>query len=127
MGAKRDPGTLTIFASAARTASATGDVLKIKGGQYRGLAIQIAATAAAATPSVVFTVQGSTNGGQSWTTHLESAAVTGVATVNLVCHPDAADIANLSETTAFPNVWRVIATAADGDSLTYSVKAWPLR
>ncbi len=127
MSAKRDPGTITIFASAARTASANGDMVKIKGGQYRGLAVQIDATASAATPSVVFTVQSSTDGGASWSTHLASAAVTGVATVNLICHPDAVDIANLSENSAFPNVWRVIATAADADSLTYSVKAWALR
>jgi hypothetical protein len=92
---------------------------------YRGLVVQINATAASATPSVVFTVQSSADG-TTWATHLASAAITGISTTNLVCHPDAADIANVSETTTFPSKWRVIATAADADSLTYSVKAWTL-
>lgn len=127
MAARQSPGTFTLFASAARTASATSSVVKIKGKQYRGLAVQIDATDSAATPSVVFTLQSSTNGGQSWSTYLESAAITGAGTTNLICHPDAADTANLSENSAFPNVWRAIATAADSDSLTYSVKAWALR
>lgn len=127
MSAKQSPGTITLFASAARTATATSDMVKIKGDQYRGLAVQIDATASALTPSVVFAVESSTDGGVTWAAHLASAAVTGVATVNLICHPDAVDIANLSENSAFPNVWRVKATAADADSLTYSAKAWPLR
>lgn len=125
MSAKSNPGTLTLFASAARTASATGDPFRIQGDSYRGLVVQIDATAAAATPSVVFTVQG--HNGTTWTTHLASAAVTAVGTTNLIVHPDAADTANVSESTTLPKAWRVIATAGDADSLTYSVKAWVLR
>lgn len=125
MSARTNPGTLTVFASAARTASATSSPFRTQGA-YAGLAVQINATASAATPSVVFTVQSSSDG-VTWATHLASAAVTGTGTTNLICHADAADTANLSENSAFPSIWRVIATAADSDSLTYSVKAWVLR
>ena len=116
----------TLFASAARTATATSSVFR-RTGQARGFAIQVDCTASADTPSVVFTLQNrtTTNGG-TWATVLASAAVTGAATVNLIAHPDAADTANLSENTQTLDVWRVIATHADSDSITYSVKVWPL-
>lgn len=113
----------TIFASAARTASATSDVFRFTG-QTRGVALQINVTAAAATPSVVFTIQNMAS--DAWATVLASAAITGTGTTNLIAHPSAADTANLSENTQSKDVWRVIATAADADSLTYSVIAFPL-
>lgn len=127
MAGRTTPSTITVFASAARTATTNGDAFRIQGDGYRGLAIQITATALAATPSVVFTVQSFGSG--AWSTHLSSAAVTTAAptTVNLVVHPDAADTANLSENTTLPKVWRIIATHGDADSITYSVLAWPLR
>lgn len=114
----------TIFASAARTASATSSVYRLPPGT-RGFAVQINATAASATPSVVFTVQNISS--DAWSTVLASAAVTGISTVNLVVHPDAVDIANLSENTQTKDVFRVIATAGDADSLTYSVKLFPIK
>lgn len=115
----------TIFASAARTASATSSVYRLPPG-CRGFAVQINATAASSTPSVVFTVQHMAS--DAWATVLASSAVTGISTTNLIIHPDAADIANVSESsTTTKDVFRVIATAADSDSITYSVKLFPLK
>lgn len=114
----------TLYASAARTASPTAMAAVRRPAGQRGFVIQINVTAVSATPSVVFTLQDMTN--DAWTTVLASAAVTATGTTNLVVHPDAVDTANLSETDQTLDVWRVIATHADADSITYSVKAWPL-
>lgn len=127
MSAKRLPGSpLTLYVSVARTASPTAHEPYRLRGVYRGLAIQIDATASAATPSVVFTLQSQTGPDADWATQIESAAVTGVSTTNIIAHPGAVDIANLSESTQIGQKWRVIATHADADSITYSVRVWPL-
>jgi hypothetical protein len=114
----------TLYASAARTASPTTHTPFRRNAQTRGFLIQIDVTAASSTPSVVFTLQDLT--ADVWTTVLASAAVTGVGTTNLVVHPDAADRANVSEVDQTLEVWRVIAVHGDADSITYSVKVWPL-
>ena len=126
MSARAMPSSpITVLASAARTATVTSDVYKIAGKGYRGICLQVNATASAASPSVVCKVQDAAT--DDWTDVLAAAAITGVATVNLVIHPSAVDIANLSESTAqIRNKWRVVCTADDADSLTYSVRAFLL-
>lgn len=125
MSAKSIPTTpITLYASAARTATPSATSVNRIQGNYRGLLVQIDCTAVTATPSVTFTVQDASP--DDWTTVLASAAVTAVGTTNLICHPDAVDRANLSENTAMRSKWRLIATHADADSITYSVKAWLL-
>lgn len=114
----------TLYASAARTATPSPSAVYRRNAQTRGFLIQIDVTAVTSTPSVVFTLQDMTS--DAWTTVLASAAVTGVGTTNLVIHPNAADRANVSEIDQTLEVWRVIATHGDADSITYSVKVWPL-
>ena len=114
----------TVLASAARTASATSSAFRLPPGT-RGFAVQFYATASASTPSVTCTVQHMAS--DAWTTVLVSSALTGAGLVNLVCHPDSADVANLGENTQVKDVWRIITTASDADSLTYSIKAFPIK
>lgn len=112
---------LTIFPSAARTASAdSGD---LKNHQHRGVHVVIDATAAAATPSVVFAIQGKCPLSGVYYTILASAAVTGVSTTVLRVFPGATAAANLAANDMIPENWRVLATAGDADSLTYSISA----
>lgn len=109
----------TIFASAARTATVNGADLTNRAG--RGVKIVIDATAASATPSVVFTVQGKDPTSGKYYTILVSAAVTGVSTTVLTVYPGATVAANLAVSDVIPRTWRVIATHGDADSITYSV------
>lgn len=110
---------ITVFPSAARTATATGDDIEVRAG--RGLHLTINATAASATPSVVFTIQGKDVTSGSYYTILASAAITGTGTTVLRVFPGATAAANTVANDSLPGIIRVIATAADADSLTYSV------
>ncbi len=111
---------VTLLASAARTAntnSADQDNTR-----YRGVVVSIDATASSATPSVVFTLQGKDANGKYYTL-LASVAVTGTGTTQLTVYPGVTASANVSASTVLPRTWRVLATAGDSDSLTYSVAA----
>lgn len=113
---------VTVFSSAARTATATSSVFSSNG--CRGLVLIIDATALSATPSVTFTIQGvSPLGSDTWTI-LASAAVTSAATSVLRVYPGLTASANLVANDVLPGQWQVTATAGDSDSLTYSVTAY---
>lgn len=115
----------TILASAARTATTTSDVFRLPP-TSRGFAVQFSATALAATPSVTCSVEHLTAG--AWAAVLTGAALTSATTQNLIVHPDAADVANISESsTTLVERFRIVMTAADADSFTYSVKVFPLK
>lgn len=116
--------SLTLFESAARTASANS--IPVTRRDYRGVHIIIDATAKTATPSVVFTIQGYDPVNDTWYDLLVSAAITGVSNTLLSLYPGLAATANVSISQVLPEKWRVEAVAADGDSLTYSVIANPL-
>lgn len=103
--------------SAARTASAD---FSFACGSIGGVFI-INATAAAATPSVVFTVKGvDPASGSTWDI-LASAAITGTGTTVLRIHPSLTAAANTIAKDVLPSSIVVSAVAADADSLTYSV------
>jgi len=113
---------VTVLASAARTASVdSADFYNADG--YRGLHLIIDATASAATPSVVFTIQGYSGLGNDYYTILASAAITGTGTTILRVFPGATAANNLVANDTLPPVWRVSVAAGDADSLTYSVNA----
>ena len=116
------PELVTVFASAARTATTNSDTYQNAVG-HRGLHLVIDATASAATPSVVFTIQGYSPLGDDYYTILASAAVTGAGTTVLRVYPGLTAAANTVANDVLPSLWRVNATAADADSLTYSVSA----
>jgi hypothetical protein len=112
---------MTLLSSAARTATTnSGDLLNE---QHRGVHVVIDVTAAAATPSVVFTIQGKCPLSGQYYTILASAAVTGTGTTVLRVFPGATGAANTIANDQIPKHWRLLATAGDADSLTYSVSA----
>ncbi len=84
-------------------------------------------TAVTSTPSVVFTLEVATGGG-AYAVIATSAAVTtaGEAAV-MVVHPDVAtDVANFADQGPMRTRWRLVATHADANSITFSVIAFPL-
>lgn len=113
---------VTVFASAARTATPTPFDGSASAG-VRGLHLVIDATAVTATPSVVFTVQGADPVSGKFYTILASAAITATGTTVLRVYPGLTAAANTVASDVLPPRWRVIATHADADSITYSVAA----
>lgn len=113
--------TRQVYASLARTASPTPSTLLNK--FNTGVQVIIDVTAVAATPSVVFNIQGKDGVSGNWYTLLASAAITGTGTTVLRVGPGETDTANLVEGAHLPRVWRVQAVHADADSITYSVGA----
>ncbi len=88
-----------------------------------GLIVNVNATAAANTPSVVFTVQGYDPVSDTWYDLLASAAVTAAAVKTLQVHPALTAVTNLAASALVPDQWRVKAVAGAGatKSLTYSI------
>lgn len=111
-------GQTTLFASAARTASANGaDIIRTS---ERGIQIVISMTAVPGVDTVTFTVQGKDNVGIYYTL-LVSAAIVANSTVVLTICPGCAVTANVSANTIIPDVYRVITTHSAGTSFTYTV------
>ena len=113
---------LTVLASAARTATVASETF-VNADGWRGLHLVIDATASAATPSVVFTIQGYSPLGDDYYTVLASAAITGAGTTVLRVFPGATAAANTVANDILPSLWRVNAVHGDADSITYSVAA----
>lgn len=111
----------TIFASAARTATVNGDDQTNYVGRFLHLVIDV--TSVTLTPSVVFTVQGKDDVSGKYYTLLASAAITATGTTVLRVGPGLTAAANTVANDVLPRTWRVIATHADTDSITYSVGA----
>jgi hypothetical protein len=118
---KRGNVNATVLASAARTA--TNNSADLTNYDGRGLHLVIDVTAASATPSVTFTIQGKDELSGKYYTLLVSAAITGVGTTVLKVYPGLTAAANLVASDILPRTWRVLATHADADSITYSVGA----
>lgn len=89
----------------------------------RGVVVVINVTASAATPSVVFKVQGMGADGSVAYDILTSAAVTGAGQTVLRVHPEIDAAANVAAKDSVPSRVRIQATHADADSITYSVTA----
>lgn len=110
-----------ILASAARTA--TNNSVDLQNLLHRGVHLVIDVTAVAATPSVVFTIQGKDPLSGQYYTILASAAVTATGTTVLRVFPGATAAANTVANDWLPQTWRVLATHGDADSITYTVHA----
>lgn len=111
---------ITAFASEARTATGnSGDL--INSGNKRGAHVVIDVTASAATPSVVFKVQGKDQLSGKYYDLITSAAITGTGTTVLKVYPGLTPIADTVVSDCIPKRFRVLATHADADSITYSV------
>lgn len=113
----------TLLASAARTA--TANTATLFNHESLGVLLYLDVTAAAATPSVVPTVQFSPDGGTTWVNYAAFTAVTGIAATSYLLYPGILASADgaLSESVnlPLPRCWRVSMVAADADSLTYSL------
>ena len=118
---ERGNQNVTLLASAARTA--TNQTADQTNHNAKGLHLVIDVTAAAATPSVVFTIQGKDELSGKYYTLLASAAVTATGTTVLKVYPGITAAANASVSDLLPRTWRLDATHADADSITYSVGA----
>lgn len=112
-----------VFPSVARTASTNSP--DIRNDLGTGLVLAINVSAVSATPSVVFTIEGKDIASGKYYTILASAAQTGVTTNPLILrvHPQLTAAANTVAKDMLPAVWRVSATHADADSITYTVSA----
>ena len=110
----------TVIASAAYTA--TQNSATQTNYNARGVKIFISATAASATPSVVFTLTARDPiDTATWVTLLTSAAITGISETVLTLYPGITVAANVSVSDVLPRTWRITATHGDADSITYSV------
>jgi hypothetical protein len=115
------PG-ITLFASAARTATPTAAQFSNKG---QSLEVVIDVTAVTATPSVVFNLERQDQASSKWFLILASAAIVGVGTTVLKVSPHLTGAANsIAKDLASGNM-RVRPVHGDADSITYSVGAIP--
>jgi len=123
---------ITVFASAAYTATQTSTTIRsglASGeGHTKGLAVVIDCTVDPASASVVFTLDVATGGGSFSTIATSTAVIAANSTTTLIVHPDIAnDRANVVDQGPMATRWQVVATHVDGDSITYSVIAFPLQ
>lgn len=81
------------------------------------------ASASADTPSVVLAIEGYDEASDSWYQIVAATALTGTGTKKLMVGPGITVTANESVAQVLPNKWRITATAADADELTYSIGA----
>lgn len=109
-----------LLASKARTATTYSDPQTNT--YWRGIKVFIDCTAASDTPSVTFTIQERDPIGGDYKDILTSAAVTATITspVVLTVYPGCVAVANTVLNEPLPREWRLKATHADGDSITYS-------
>lgn len=112
---------ITILASAARTA--TNSSATFKNPNHRAAHFIVDVTAIAATPSVVFSIEAFDVASGTFYPILESPAITSVGTTVLKVGIGFTPIPNLTANNLIPFSYRVTATHADADSITYSVGA----
>lgn len=114
----------TVYLSAARTATPTAVTVAV--GRYNFLRLVVDVTAAAATPSVVVTIDALSPLSGKYHNLLTSAALTesGVPYVRvLTIGPGLPVTNNVSANSVLPDTIRVTMTHGDSDSITYSVTA----
>lgn len=121
MALDNEVNSVTLFSSAARTATVNGADQTNK--CAKGIIFTVDATAITSTPSVVFTLQGKDELSGKYYTILASAAVATVATTTYSVFPGAPATANVSANFQLPRTWRLIATHGNANSITYSVGA----
>lgn len=119
MAADNEINEVTLFASAARTATVNGTTQTNR--FAKGIVFTVDSTAVGVTPSTVFTLQGQDPVSLKWYTILASAAVTTVATTTYTVFPGAPATANVSANFQLPRTWRLIATHGNATTHTYSV------
>jgi len=114
------PQAFTVLASAARTTTPDTQEFEAAGG-YSALYLIIDATAVTLTPSVVVKVSGVDRVSGKIFDILASAAITATGTTVLHIGPGITAAANTQEDQYLPPIFRITATHADADSITYSI------
>tara|TARA_R110002126_G_scaffold522_1_gene3337 strand:- start:253 stop:618 length:366 start_codon:yes stop_codon:yes gene_type:complete len=109
----------SFYASVARTA--TPAAVSVEDDYVFGIQVSIVVSAAAATPSVVPTIDGYDPLSDTWYNLLTGAALTGTGTTILRVHPDLTAVTNLTSQDFLPKKYRLVMTHADTDSITYTV------
>jgi hypothetical protein len=112
--------TKVLLPLAARTATPT--IADQSDPNAEGLHVIINVTAVTATPSVVPTLQGKGPLGTYYDL-LVGTAITATGTTVLKLGPGIAPVANGAAADYLPDIWRVVMTHGDADSITYSVTA----
>lgn len=108
-----------LLPSAARTATvSTPDQTNFN---RRGVEVIINTTVDGAAASVTPTIEGKDPASGEYYAILTGAAVAATGTVVLRVYPGLAAVANVAVSAVLPRTWRVTMTAADTDSLTYSI------
>jgi hypothetical protein len=115
------PQPLTVYASAARTATPTAN--ELAAGLAHGLHLVIDVTAVTSTPSVVPTIDGYDALSDKWYNLLTGVAITATGTTRLTLYPGVATIANASASDVLPARFRVVMTHGNANSITYTVAA----
>lgn len=113
--------TVTLLASAAQTTTQTIDNIVQIGA--RGVVICVDTTVNAVACSNVVTIYGKDPVSGKSNLLLTGAAITGVGTVFYTIYPGATVAANLTVSLPLPRTYKVVVTAGNANSATYSVAA----
>ena len=114
-----------VYASAARTATPTA--VNVSTIHAHSLRVILDATAVAATPSVVVTIDAVDSLSGKFVNLLTSAAITATGTTTLTIALGVTVAANVSASTPLGDNVRITVTHGDADSITYSVSAHLIR
>lgn len=109
----------TLYASAARTATVTGDPQANMG--HTGVKITVDLTVLAAAETVTPKIDFQDPASGKWVTLLTGAAISGTGTVTLTIYPGVTVAANVAVSDALPATWRVVLTHSSTGAHTYSV------
>ena len=111
----------TIFSSAARTATLVSSVLSSQ--EVISSIFTINVSAASATPSVVFSIEGKDPLSGAFYNIIDSAAITATGTTTIQVGMNIIAAANVAANEMLPEEYRITATHGDSDSITYTVGA----
>lgn len=118
VGSGGAPDPYVLSASSAKTATLT--TADQSGQGAVGMSLTMNATASASTPGVTPKIQGKSASGIYYDL-LIGTQMTGTGTQVLKLAPGIGQVANGAAADRLPAVWRVVCTAIDSDSLTYSL------
>jgi hypothetical protein len=114
------PVDSTVLASAARTTTQTGTDQTNNG--YRGIKVVLDTTVnAGSAGSITLTIQGKDSASGKYYTLLAGAAVTTVTTNVYTVYPGLTASANVTANDVLPTTFRILVTANNANSVTYSV------
>jgi hypothetical protein len=121
--AHRSKKTVTLLASAARTATPSDAALTRNDADSCAVHVTINVSAVTATPIITPAIQGQDPASGSWYSILVGTAITATGLTVLKVGPGITAVANGAAADYLPAAWRLVLTHTDADSATYSVGA----